>query len=45
MSEIEERQKALMLALKKSEAKKAKWPTVAIPRSGFKRLPKAEESY
>lgn len=42
MSELEDRQKALALALMKSEAKKVKWPTVEIPRSGFKRLPKVE---
>ena len=40
MSEIEKREKALKLALLKGDSKKVKWPTVAIPRSGFKRLPK-----
>lgn len=45
MGELEERQKKLKIALAKSEAKKEKWPTVQVPRSGFKRLPKIESSY
>lgn len=33
----EVREQMLKLALMKSESKKVKWPTVAMPISGFKR--------
>lgn len=42
MSELEDRERALKVALLQSESKKEKWPTVEMPRSGFKRLPKVE---
>jgi len=45
MSELEDREKKLKLALLKSEAEEVKWPTVEMPRSGFKRLPKVEAGY
>lgn len=45
MSELQDRIKALKLALERSEAEEVKWPTVEMPRSGFKRLPKVDESY
>ena len=41
VDELEERRKALQEALKRSKAEKVDWPTVAVPRTGFKRLPKA----
>ena len=40
MSEIIEREKALKVALLKSKAEEVEWPTVQVPRTGFKRLPK-----
>lgn len=45
MSEIEERLAALKRALERSKAEKVKWPTVQVPRSGFKRLPKVKGKY
>jgi hypothetical protein len=39
---LPERMKALEEALKRSKARKVSHPTVAVPRSGFARLPKVD---
>lgn len=41
----EYRKKLLELALKKSEAKKVKFPTVAMPQGGFRQKIKTGDSY